>query len=92
MAFLRYCFINHGRTPAVLRPVSARLESATGLPLRLTFAVKTDVYEIVSPGTATTERRVDAKTSVSSEPWGDIEATKMIFYGSIIYVDMAGAP
>jgi hypothetical protein len=89
-AFLRYRFKNHGRTPAVLQSVSVRLESAPELPLRLPLVVNTDVYEVVSPGASTAERRVYVDDTCLYEPWNGVEATKMVFHGSIGYGDMAG--
>ena len=89
-AYLRYRFINYGRTLAVLRSVSVRLESAPELPLRLPLVINTDVYEVVSPGEPTEERRVYIDDTSLSEPWSGVEATKLIFHGSISYGDMAG--
>ena len=89
--FLRYRFINRGRTPAILQSVSIRLISVPKLPLRLPLGIKIDFYEVVSPGEFTTERTIEVEDSSPGDIWRGVEATKLIFHGSIRYEDVIGA-
>lgn len=89
--FLRYRFINQGRTPAIVQSVSVRLVSNAKLPLRLPLHIKTDVYEIVAPRDCTTANPIDVEGSKIGDSWIGVDATKLIFHGSVRYVDAAGA-
>lgn len=88
--FLRYRFINHGRTPAILKSVSVRLVSIPKLPLRVPLGVKIDGYEVVASGKFTTDKTIDVEGSNVGDTWRGVEATKLIFHGCISYEDVTG--
>jgi hypothetical protein len=56
-----------------------------------TFAITKKFYDIIEPGGATKEQRVEVTDGVVGEPFLGMNATLLILYGLIEYEDPTGA-
>ncbi len=89
--FLIYTFVNHGKTPAVLREVFVRLCYGTDVPLRV-YTPPIKCYELVSPGQASSQRhKADVGNAFMRKHFVSKGEAPVILHGLIMYEDPTGA-
>ena len=88
--FLRFEFFNHGRMPAVIERVAARLEPDTRLPPVLPADSARYTYEVIEPGGTSERYMVEVHGSKRGQAWPPESTLKLILHGTVKYWDAGG--